>query len=59
MLEFVDPEGYDVTVPGGRPHLIDAVMGMTRASLGRGSLHLGERMVVRLVNGGACHDYPV
>lgn len=36
-----EPERWDVTVPLARPCVIDAIMGMTRATPGRGNLAFG------------------
>jgi len=41
VLQLIEPERWRVTVPLGRPCIIDAVMGMTRATPGRGSLVFG------------------
>jgi tRNA-Thr(GGU) m(6)t(6)A37 methyltransferase TsaA len=49
-LGFKDPENLEVEAPLQRPHLVDALMGMTRASLGRGTLRLIEQGVVRLAD---------
>jgi len=39
--ELNDPPVWKITAPGHRPEVVDALMGMTRVSLGRGSLQLG------------------
>ncbi len=39
--ELSEPERWDVTVPAGNGCVIDAIMGMTRATSGRGTLTFG------------------
>ena len=51
-LGLAEPERLKVTAPADRPHLVDALMGMTRTSLGRGTLALGEGGVVRVEHDG-------
>ncbi len=47
VLEFTEPVRLKVMAPPDRPHLLDALMGMTRASFGRGTLELGPNGLVR------------
>jgi tRNA-Thr(GGU) m(6)t(6)A37 methyltransferase TsaA len=37
-----DPPGWSIKAPAARPEVADALMGMTRVSLGRGTLRLDE-----------------
>jgi tRNA-Thr(GGU) m(6)t(6)A37 methyltransferase TsaA len=53
VLNLREPERYEVEAPLARPHLVDALMGMTRVSLGRGNLRFHSEDVVRL--GGASY----
>jgi tRNA-Thr(GGU) m(6)t(6)A37 methyltransferase TsaA len=57
ILQMVEPERWKVTVPLGRPCLIDAVMGMTRASPGRGSLFFGQTDSLRFEHEGSVYEY--
>ena len=57
VLEMAEPAPLRVTVPGDRPQLADAFMGMTRATPGRGTLLYGESNVVRLECDGAVAEY--
>jgi len=41
-FELAEPGSWDVTVPLTRPCVVDAVIGMTRATPGRGSLTFGH-----------------
>ncbi len=59
VLDFVDPVNIEVTAPLARAHLVDALMGMTRASLGRGTLRLADESVVRLAQGAAVYTRAV
>ena len=38
QFEMGEPDGWDVTVPLGRPCVVDAIIGMTRATPGRDTL---------------------
>lgn len=57
ILGLEEPSSLRVTAPADRPHLIDALMGMTRTSLGRGTLALGEPGTVRFEHGGCVATY--
>jgi len=57
VLEFAEPAQLKVTAPPDRPHLIDALMGMTRASLGRGTLELGPCGRLRFDHDGRATVY--
>jgi hypothetical protein len=46
VLDLNDPPDWSVAAPGTRLHLIDALMGMTRATFGRGSLRFGTEDAV-------------
>jgi tRNA-Thr(GGU) m(6)t(6)A37 methyltransferase TsaA len=59
VLGYVDPPAWRVTAPLSRPKLIDALMGMTRVSLGRGSLVLHTAGSVILEAGGRTAEYPL
>ena len=47
VLDMAEPEGLAVTIPLDRPVLIDALIGMARVSLGRGTLRFGPPRTVR------------
>ncbi len=57
VLNFVDPAEIEITAPLSRPHLIDALMGMTRATPGSGSLRFGTEDQVVIVHGGTPYSY--
>jgi tRNA-Thr(GGU) m(6)t(6)A37 methyltransferase TsaA len=57
VLDFEEPASLRVTAPADRPHLLDALMGMTRASFGRGTLALGEPGTVRFEHDGRVTTY--
>ncbi len=57
VLDFEEPASLRVTAPADRPHLLDALMGMTRASFGRGTLALGEPGTVRFEHDGRLTCY--
>ncbi|MBK9169956.1 MAG: tRNA (N6-threonylcarbamoyladenosine(37)-N6)-methyltransferase TrmO [Bryobacterales bacterium] len=59
ILAFADPDDWRITVPIGRPHLIDAVMGATRLTPGRGNLrfHVLDALVIE--HAGARYEYSV
>jgi hypothetical protein len=57
VLGMAEPEEWRVQVPLGRPCLIDALMGMTRATPGRGSLLLQGVDSVRLEHQGSVYEY--
>ena len=57
VLQMVEPKGLKVMVPVGRPQIVDAFMGMTRARLGLGTLSFGDPNVVRLESEAACMEY--
>ncbi len=50
-----DPPEWNLTAPAERPEVADALMGMTRVSLGRGNLRLGPAGVIEL-NGEARYE---
>ncbi len=58
-LAFTDPRGVRVTAPAARPHLVDALMGMTRATPGRGTLVLGPEDRVSFESGGVARSYDI
>jgi len=47
ILDMVEPTNLWVTAPLDRPVLVDALIGMTRVSLGRGTLRFGPPRTVR------------
>jgi len=47
VLDMVEPAGLYVTAPLDRPVLVDALIGMTRVSLGRGTFRFGPPRTVR------------
>ncbi len=54
VLDYVEPGDLRVTVPLGRPVLIDAFIGMTRCTPGRGTLQFGASAEVAFgYEGGA------
>ena len=57
VLALEEPAALRVTAPADRPHLVDALMGMTRTSLGRGTLALGEPGRVRFEHDGRITVY--
>lgn len=57
ILRFADPEEWFVTAPASRPKIVDALMGMTRVSLGRGTLRLHTSDVVLLEAAGIEVEY--
>lgn len=57
VLELGEPETWQVTAPLDRPCLIDALMGMTRATLGRRTLRLTERDEVCFEHQGKSYRY--
>ncbi len=57
ILGLVEPRGLRVTVPLDRPHLIDAFIGMTRATPGRGTLLFGPPDTVRLDHDAGAREY--
>jgi tRNA-Thr(GGU) m(6)t(6)A37 methyltransferase TsaA len=57
VLGLSEPEQWKVHVPLGRPCLIDALMGITRATPGRGSLLFQGSDSVRLEHRGAVYEY--
>jgi len=52
VLALEEPSALRVTAPADRPHLVDALMGMTRTSPGRGTLALGEPGQLRFEHDG-------
>jgi tRNA-Thr(GGU) m(6)t(6)A37 methyltransferase TsaA len=57
QLAASEPPLWDVSVPLHRPCLIDAIMGMTRATPGRGSLRLHTGNSVVIAHGGQNYRY--
>lgn len=57
VLDFIDPLRWDITVPSSRPQLADAFMGMTRVSLGQGTLHLHTEPTVVFIHESRRHEY--
>jgi tRNA-Thr(GGU) m(6)t(6)A37 methyltransferase TsaA len=57
VLDFTEPSRLKVIAPPDRPHLIDALMGMTRTSFGRGTFELGAGGQVRFEHGGGSTAY--
>lgn len=57
VLEMEDPAGIHVTAPIARPHLVDALMGMTRTTPGRGSLCYGPENKVCFEASGKSATY--
>jgi hypothetical protein len=57
VLQMTEPTDWAVGVPIRRPCLIDAVMGITRTSPGRGTLLLHEADSVRFEHDGAVYEY--
>ncbi|HWR50698.1 MAG TPA: tRNA (N6-threonylcarbamoyladenosine(37)-N6)-methyltransferase TrmO [Bryobacteraceae bacterium] len=60
VLEMEDPVGILVTAPLVRPHLIDGLMGMTRATPGRGNLCYGSenKVCFEAFRKSATYDLP-
>lgn len=58
FFDLGEPERWNIEVPAGRTHLIDAWMGMTRTSLGHGTMRLseGDEVVIRLAAGVAKYE---
>jgi tRNA-Thr(GGU) m(6)t(6)A37 methyltransferase TsaA len=56
-LDGNEPEAWDVTVPVHRGCAIDAVIGMTRATPGRGSLKFHAEDTIAVRYGGGTHRY--
>ncbi|MCS7315747.1 MAG: tRNA (N6-threonylcarbamoyladenosine(37)-N6)-methyltransferase TrmO [Bryobacterales bacterium] len=57
VLAGADPDGLRVAAPWERGCLLDALMGMTRASPGRGTLSLAVGHRVRFEFKGAAYEY--
>lgn len=57
VLGMVEPVELRVTAPLDRPVLVDALAGMTRASLGRGTLAFGPPGTVRFEHAGGRVEY--
>jgi tRNA-Thr(GGU) m(6)t(6)A37 methyltransferase TsaA len=57
ILEMKDPGEISVTAPLGRPCLIDALIGTTRATPGRRTLRFHSAESVRFEHGGAVYEY--
>ncbi|MGE5569500.1 MAG: tRNA (N6-threonylcarbamoyladenosine(37)-N6)-methyltransferase TrmO [Rhodospirillales bacterium] len=59
VLGMTEPRELRVTVPMNPPCLIDAIMGMARASPGRGTLQFGPANSVRFDAGSQAAEYTV
>lgn len=57
VLDMSEPEQWDITAPLSRPCVIDAVMGMTRATPGRGSLKFHTEPSILIRYEGVLHRY--
>jgi hypothetical protein len=57
VLEMGDPTDVCVEAPLSRPHLVDALTGMTRATPGRGTLSFGSEDRVRFEAAGRTAEY--
>ncbi len=57
ILKMVEPRMLTVWVPLNRPWIIDAFIGMTRATPGRGTLQFGLEDVIRMVWEGGMVEY--
>lgn len=57
VLDYEDPSGVRITAPSDRPHIIDALMGMTRCTPGRGSLILSSESLIRFEWSGSVKTY--
>lgn len=57
VLGLNEPSQWKIAAPLARPCLIDAIMGMTRVSLGRGSLSFGSDDCVRFEHEGRLYEY--
>jgi tRNA-Thr(GGU) m(6)t(6)A37 methyltransferase TsaA len=58
-FELGEPETWAVEVPLSRPCVVDAIMGMTRTSLGRGNLAFTSAAEIVLRDGGQTWAYPL
>jgi tRNA-Thr(GGU) m(6)t(6)A37 methyltransferase TsaA len=56
---LAEPEHWDVTAPAARPCMADALMGMTRVSLGRRTLRLAEEAAIEFRYRGRLFRYSV
>jgi tRNA-Thr(GGU) m(6)t(6)A37 methyltransferase TsaA len=57
VLAMTDPPLWRIAAPLARPVMIDALMGMTRATPGRGSLRFHEDEAVEFRHGGVSYYY--
>ena len=57
VLDMVEPRGLRLMVPLGRPRLVDAFIGMTRATPGKGTLVFGDDNSVRIEHEGGAAEY--
>ncbi len=57
VLAMREPSGWKVTLPLGRPCMIDAVMGMTKTSPGCGTLLIDAADRVNFDSEGAVYEY--
>ncbi|MCS6951647.1 MAG: tRNA (N6-threonylcarbamoyladenosine(37)-N6)-methyltransferase TrmO [Bryobacterales bacterium] len=57
VLALGEPEAWQLTAPLDRPCLVDALMGMTRATPGRRTLRLVQTDSVRFEHGGRSYRY--
>ena len=59
LLDFIEPRDLSITVPSTRAEMIDAFIGMTRCTPGRGSLRMAPEAVVRLEHDGGRAEYDI
>lgn len=53
QLQFIDPPSWRIWVPASRPHLIDAILAMTRVRFGAGDIQLTASDELTISAGGA------
>lgn len=54
---LAEPERWSLEAPLGRPCLLDALMGMTRATPGRGNLRPAAAPAIAIADRGRVHEY--
>lgn len=57
VLNFTDPEQWNITAPSRRHQFVDALMGITRALPGREELRFHDRDAVLIEHAGARYEY--
>jgi len=57
VLDMMEPRELRLTLPLSRPRLVDAFIGMTRATPGKGTLRFGPENRVRIEYAGGAVDY--